>query len=49
MSETKSLESWLSTKSEVFYLFPAVPTFFMFVLSMITAAVITTGKDDYED
>jgi hypothetical protein len=43
------LESWLASKSEVFYVYPAIPTFLMFILSMITAVVLTTGESEYDD
>jgi hypothetical protein len=48
-SSFERLESWLATKSEVFYVYPAVPTFLMFILSMITAVTLSTGSDDYDD
>lgn len=50
MADSSSkLETWLANKSEVFYVYPAIPTFFMFILSMLTGVVLSTSKDDYHD
>ena len=44
-----ALESWLANKSEIFYVYPAVPVFFMFILAMLTGVVLSTSRDDYHD
>lgn len=44
-----SLQPWLQSKSEVFYVYPAVPVSVMFFASIVTAAFLHVDRTEYQD
>ncbi|CAG9311692.1 unnamed protein product [Blepharisma stoltei] len=44
-----NFERKLESKSEIFYLFPALPSFVLFVASMFTAVIIFTNYSEFYD
>jgi hypothetical protein len=50
MEETDGkLATWLRNNSIIFYIYPVIPMFFMFLLSMINSGVLSVSRSDYED
>ena len=43
------LAVWLKQNSRIFYLYPIIPMFFLFILCMITSGFVVTGREDYRD